>query len=1294
MQWLASLCVRRPVFASVIILALTVVGSFSFFQLGLDRFPKVDFPTIIVTTRQPGASPEQIESEITDKLEESINTISGIDDLRSTSAEGVSQVMVAFVLEKNVDVAAQEVRDKVNRVLPELPDTIDQPTVEKFDPDAAPVLTLAVSSDKPVREITEFADKNLRRRLESINGVGQVLVLGGRERQVNIVLDGARLQAYNLTVTDVSRALQRQNAEIPGGRIEEGPRTLTLRTLGRVPSIEIFNDIVVRERDGHPVLLRDVARVDDGMAEATSLANVNGASTVMLQVRRQSGTNTVAVVEAVKERLEEIKPTLPKGMDVRVVRDMSEFIEASIHSVEEHLVIGSILAALVVLLFLWNMRSTFIAAIAIPTSIVSTFGVMWYMGFTLNSMTMLALTLAVGIVIDDAIVVLENIYRFIEEKGQSPFEAAINATQEIGLAVLATTLSLVAIFVPVAFMGGIVGRFMTSFGLTMSAAILVSMLVSFTLTPMMSARWLKRAKKSDAGVADADVPEMAALAAHGAQAGHGGGSKESRVFGAMDRGYASLISWSLRHRAVIAGVTVLVFLSTVPLFMTVSKAFLPQDDQSEFEISLRTPEGMSLENTELMATRIATRVRQLAPETTYTLVTAGSDAAQTPNTGSIYVRLKPIDARERDQFAIMNEVRERLAKDYAHENLRLAVQPVATFGGGGNQNADIQFLISGPELDKLAALGTSVAAEVRKLPGVVDVDTSLNVGKPEVSVSVDRLKAADLGVEISEAAEALRLLVGGDQVSTYNEGGEQYEVHLRAEAGDRSTKDAIGSLTVPSSRLGVVSLDNVALFADSQAPSEVLRLGRQRQVTVFANVLPGASQSPAIAAIQEKFMQLNTDPAYAGRFVGRSRELGRAAQNFVLAFVLSLVFMYLILAAQFESWLHPVTILLSLPLTLPFALIALDRHGAVAQHLLGARPAGAVRRGEEELDSADRSRDPAARARARQGRGDSAGEPRSSPPDSDDDAGVRGGHDSAGRLRRHRRRHQPRDRLRHHRRPVAGAAADAGGHAGGVFAVRLGVEPAAVLAAVGADRARHAGPTRRGDDDGGRGDAGGGAERIDRRGADARGADAAATTQGAGRTVTVEQAVEMALANNPDLAIVRIEPELGAARSAQARSAFTPYLTGSRGPHQYAVAADQLSRRQRRRRDVGLVFERRRASADAVRRRHLEHLVGQLAHDQRQHLQQLQPDGRGRPAGGVFAAAAEGPDHRRGAPAGDCREAQSVDLRPQLQAGGGADGRGGEACVLGSRGVQLQRDRAAAVARSRDGAGASEQGEG
>jgi HAE1 family hydrophobic/amphiphilic exporter-1 len=926
MQWLANICVRRPVFASVLILALTVIGAFAFLQLGLDRFPKVDFPTVLVTTRQPGASPEQIETEVTDKIEEALNTISGIDDLRSTSSEGMSLVIVSFLLEKDVNVAAQEVRDKINGVLPQLPTTIEQPTVEKMDPDAAPVLMLAVSANQPVREITEYADKVLRRRLESVSGVGQVLVLGGRERQINIWLDAARLQAYNLTVTDVSRALQRQNAEIPGGRIEEGPRTLTLRTLGRVPSIDVFNDIVIRQQMGHPVLLRDVARVEDGMADAKSLANVNDASTVVLQIRRQSGTNTVQVVDAVKERIEEIKTTLPPGYNVRVVRDMSEFIKASIDAVEEHLVLGSILAAIVVFLFLWNARSTIIAAIAIPTSIISTFGLIWYMGFTLNAMTMLGLTLAVGIVIDDAIVVLENIYRFIEEKGMSPFDAAIEGTKEIGLAVLATTLSLVAIFVPVGFMGGIVGRFMQSFGLTMAFAIMVSLFVSFTLTPMMSARWLKREKTPEADEDSGPLTHFAAATSgHGGDGSHahggGHGSKDSGFFAPMNRAYLRLMEWSLAHRALVAGVTLLVFLSTIPLFAIVSKSFIPNDDQSEFEVNLRAPEGTSLESTELIASRIGSRVRELAPETDYTLVTAGADTAQTANVASVYVRLKGLKERKRDQFEIMSLVRQALTKEYA--DYRITVQLVATFGGGGSQNADIQFLINGPDLDKLGKMGTALAAEVRKLPGLVDVDTSLNVGKPEFSVTVDRLKAADLGVEIADAAEALRLLVGGDEVTTYNEGGEQYEVHVRAEEDHRVTRSAIANLTVPSSRLGSVSLDNVAAISDGESPSEVMRLNRQRQVTVFANTLPSASQSEAIALIQSKFAEMNSDPAYRGAFVGRSRELGRAAQNFVLAFVLSLVFMYLILAAQFESWIHPVTILLSLPLTLPFALLSL-----------------------------------------------------------------------------------------------------------------------------------------------------------------------------------------------------------------------------------------------------------------------------------------------------------------------------------------------------------------------------------
>src|SRR2546421_3796972 len=438
MQWLAALCVKRPVFASVLILSLTVVGAFAFTLLGVDRFPKVDFPTVVVTTVQPGAAPEEIETEVTDKIEEGVNTISGIDELRSVSSEGISQVMISFLLDKSPDVAAQEVRDKVNGVLPLLPKTIQQPRVDRFDPDAAPVLSLALTADRPVREITEYADKVLRRQLESVNGVGQVLVLGGRQRQVNVWLDGDRLRAYNLTVTDVARALQSQNIEIPGGRMDQGAQSVTLRTRGRVQTVAEFGDIVVRQKDGHPVRVADVARVEDGEAEPETVANVDGAGTVLLQVRRQSGTNTVEVVRAVRERFAELKGRLPAGYQARIVRDTSDFIEAAIHNVEEHLIVGSILAALVVLLFLSNLRSTIISAIAIPTSIVATFGLIWYMGFTLNLMTMLALTLSVGIVIDDAIVVLENIYRFIEEKHDDQLHAAVEATSEIGLAVLAT----------------------------------------------------------------------------------------------------------------------------------------------------------------------------------------------------------------------------------------------------------------------------------------------------------------------------------------------------------------------------------------------------------------------------------------------------------------------------------------------------------------------------------------------------------------------------------------------------------------------------------------------------------------------------------------------------------------------------------------------------------------------------------------------------------------------------------------------------------------------------------------
>src|SRR5437588_7282213 len=494
MQKLAEICVRRPVFATMLILSITVVGVSSFRSLGVDLFPKIDLPTITVTVINPGASPQEIETEITDKVEGAVNTISGIDELRSTSVEGVSQVFITFLLEKNADVAAQEVRNKVDLIVNELPETAEIPIVQKLDTDATPVLRIAVSAPRSLRDVTDIADKQIKRQIEPISGVGNVDIVGGRQREVEVWVDPDKMRAFNVSAGDVGNAVRLQNMELPGGRIESGQREFTVRTMGRIPEPAQFNNLVVANRGPYAVKVSDIGYVEDGAEEQRTEARLNGQAAVTLIVSKQSGQNTVAVADAVKERLAELKTTLPPDVKTQIVGDQTVFIKASLHSINLHLIEGSILAAIVVFVFLWSFRSTFIAAIAIPTSIVATFGLIAAMGFTMNSITMLALTLMVGIVIDDAVVVLENIFRFIEEKGVPPFQAAIEGTKEIGLAVTATTLSLLAVFLPVGFMAGIVGRFMSSFGFTSAFAIAVSLIVSFTLTPTLAARLIKRKK--------------------------------------------------------------------------------------------------------------------------------------------------------------------------------------------------------------------------------------------------------------------------------------------------------------------------------------------------------------------------------------------------------------------------------------------------------------------------------------------------------------------------------------------------------------------------------------------------------------------------------------------------------------------------------------------------------------------------------------------------------------------------------------------------------------------------------
>jgi HAE1 family hydrophobic/amphiphilic exporter-1 len=905
MQWLSNISVRRPVFASVLVLTLLVIGAVGYGRLGVDKFPDVDFPMVLVTTELPGAAPEEVESEVTDKIEAAVNTVSGIDTLTSVSSEGMSMVQVMFDLEKDGDVAAQEVRDRINTALADLPDDAETPEVSKVDPDAAPILLVAVRSQQPVREVTEVADTTVRDRLESVSGVGQVRLIGGRKRQINVRIDPLAMRAAGVTALEVERAVASQNAMTPAGHIESGASQSTLRIQGRVTRPAELGDVVVAQRGDHLVRLRDVAAVEDGAAEVEDAALKDGVPAVVLAIRKQSGANTVEVVDRLREAVAGLQPVLPAGFNLEVVRDNSETIRTSTHAVLEHLVLGAVLAAVIVLVFLGSLRSTIIAAIAIPVSIVGTFALMAGAGFTLNILTLLALALAVGIVIDDAIVVLENIHRWVEEKGMRPFPAAILATREIGLAVLATTLSLIAVFLPVAFMSGIVGRFLMSFGLTMAFSIVVSLLVSFTVTPMLAARWLKQRGQGH-GAREAKKPLLERVVDVG--------------YMPLERLYVRVLRWVMGHRWVVVAAA-LGSLAMVPVLMKhVPSGFLPVNDEAQFEVKIRADEGATVDATALLSERLARRVRGVEGVKS-TLVTVADNEQQLANRASIYVRLVDPDQREAGQEAIMDRVRHEVLPGLP-KGVTASVELVPDIQSGGS-NAFITYAITGQDLDQLTDYGQRALAALRAIPGVVDPDSNLPRAKPETQVTVDRARAGDLGVNPADVAATLRLLVGGRDVSTYQERGEQYDVHLRAAESWRDRPELLDSITVKSSSGADVPLASVIKMADGKGPSEVNRINRRRQVTLMANVAPGVGESNVVTALVQKLDGLHMAPGYSYEAIGRSKELARTGKAFGFAFLMSFVFMYLVLAAQFESWLHPLTILLALPLTLPFALLSL-----------------------------------------------------------------------------------------------------------------------------------------------------------------------------------------------------------------------------------------------------------------------------------------------------------------------------------------------------------------------------------
>src|SRR5881396_3344413 len=897
---LSELCVRRPVFATMIVTSLVVLGIFSFRDLGVDLFPKADPATVNVRIQLPGASADEITTVAVEPLEEALSSISGIDQMTANINEGRGNITVRFVLERDLNDAANTVREKVSSAMRFLPPQVLPPVIQKADPDSDPIMTLIVSSDTlGLRTLTEIADKQVKRALESVDGVGQIDLGGGRAREVHIVVDVEKLNAYGLTIDQVRDAIQRENVEIPGGTIEQGKSELTLRTLGRIDATDQFNNIIITTVNRTPIRISDIGYSEDTTEKPTSTTWLDDEkSAVQLEIRRASGENTIKVTDAIKRKLGPIQQALPRGVTLTLIRDDSRFINASTVSLEEHLLWGSLLAALVVMFFIRNIRAVIISALAIPASIVSTFTLMRAMDFTLNNMTLLGLTLAVGIVIDDAIVVLENIFRYIEEKHCTPFEAAIQGTREVTLAVMATTLSLVVIFLPVAFMTGYTRRFIYPFGWTMAFAVMVSMLVSFTLTPMLSSRFLK--------LSDAAADQH---------------TKDSRFFAWMDRFYSRSLKWSLAHPAPILATAFVIFLLMFPLNQMVGRSFLPTEDMGEWTIHLDVPEGTSLEGSSQAAMGLVKElegiegVAQLQPTIT-----------DRPTHIHVLCWAQPIDRRKVSQDWMVKQMRDRLK---AHPSWKPSItvrNPLGGGeggGGGGGFGYPINATLLGPDLSRLFDYSLQLVAKAQRLPSLVDPKVSLNMANPEVRVDVDRRRAADLGVRMSTIGNALRLAVAGDdEISTYREGSEQYPVKIRVAENQRRDIDAIGKLTVPSPK-GPVRIDNIARLERGLGPSALQRFNRQFSVGLYSDVAPGHALDEAAADVRRIIAGLNLPPDITFAMTGQAKILDETTSNLMLAIGLASIFVYMVLAAQFESFMQPIVIMLVLPLSIPFALFTL-----------------------------------------------------------------------------------------------------------------------------------------------------------------------------------------------------------------------------------------------------------------------------------------------------------------------------------------------------------------------------------
>lgn len=901
---LADVSIKRPVFTTMIIVAILVLGLFSFIKLNVDLFPNVDFPYVTITTILPGAGPEQVESDVTKIIEDAVNPIAGVDHISSTSQEGVSLVIIQFKLEVQGEVAAQEVREKVAAIRSQLPDDVKEPVIQRYDPSSQPILTLTVSGQRAEKELTTYTKDVIQKRLESLPGVGSVTLVGGAEREILISVDAERLHAYDLSIQDVIQSVSNANVEIPGGTITNGEYQLILRTMGKFTKVAQFGNVIVSSPGGQNIYLSDVATVKDTSEEKTSITRLNGKIAVGLDIRKQSGSNTVQVAENVQKEIVKLRNEIPKDYRITIARDNSVFIKDSVNDVLFDLLYGAILAVIVIYFFLANLRATIISAFALPTSIIGSFTLMSALGFTLNVMSLLALSLAVGLLIDDAIVVIENIYRHMSE-GESPLEAAKSATEEIGLAVMAVTLTLVAVFVPVAFMPGIVGRFFYEFGMTVTIAVLISLFVAFSLTPMLSSRWLKREDESLSK--EGNIVEKTLY-------------YFNHFFEWLSSKYRIALNWSLGHRKTVVFGSIAVFIFSFFLMGFLGSEFFPTQDQGEFTITIDAAPGSSLEKTDQIAKQIESMVeKKPGVVNVLTTIGAGNDPV---NKGSILVKLVSKKERNYSVFDFMDELRSKTHIPSA--NISFGSQN----GPGGGQKP-VMFSIRGEDLTLLNEYAGKVKKIVETTPGAVDVESSLENSKPEVRVTIERQKASALGLDPAVIATTLRAMVDGFDATKYQEGGEQYNVRVKVKESDRNTIGSVGNLTIKSKNKTItgktilIPLDAVSFIKRGIGPSQINRYDRQREIRIEADLGKGALLGNVLASAQKKISNITTAPGYIIQITGSGQMQAESFGNILLSLALAIIFVYLVLASQFESTVYPFSIMLSLPMAIIGAVIAL-----------------------------------------------------------------------------------------------------------------------------------------------------------------------------------------------------------------------------------------------------------------------------------------------------------------------------------------------------------------------------------